>query len=400
MLAACSAVMFVGAGIGLYTFPVFLLPLERHFATSRTLLTLVGSFLFLASGLSAPAVGVAVHRWGPRWVIAVGGVLCGIGYGALGSATELWHLFVLGLPVAVGIAATTQIPNQTLISQYFDSRRGSAMGVLMMAGAIGGIVWAPAALALIGGLGWQWTYRVLGLAMAGVVVPAAVLVLRPAPQSTASADGGGDAESGTVGQVVGTPAFWDLFAMMMLSFSGLAIVTTQILGIVAASALGEAVGEARAMELGAGAISAFLVASIPGAAVAGWLADRWRKNVLMALVFLLFVVASALLLGLTSIAWLGAFAACYGFALGGLMVVFSVLLAERFGVALFSRLMGIQSIALTLGMAGGPLLGARIFDATGSYRGAFVLMIGLFGAAALLALGVGAETEVKGQKST
>ena len=99
-------VIFVGAGIGLYTFPVFLLPLERYFATSRTMLTLVGSFLFLASGLSAPAVGVAVHRWGPRRVIAIGGVLCAIGYVALGSATELWHLFALGLPVAVGIAAT------------------------------------------------------------------------------------------------------------------------------------------------------------------------------------------------------------------------------------------------------------------------------------------------------
>ena len=68
------------------------------------------------------------------------------------------------------------------------------MGVLMMAGAVGGIVWAPAALALIGGLGWQWAYRVLGLTMAGVVVPAAVLVLRPAPPSTASAGGGGDAD--------------------------------------------------------------------------------------------------------------------------------------------------------------------------------------------------------------
>ena len=231
------------------------------------------------------------------------------------------------------------------------------MGVLMMAGAIGGIVWAPAALALIGGVGWQWTYRVLGLAMAGVVVPAAVLVLRPAPRSTESADGGGDAESGTVAQVVRTPAFWGLFAMMMLSFSGLAIVTTQILGIVAASTLGEAVGEARAMELGAGAISAFLVASIPGAAVAGWLADRWRKNVVMALVLLLFGVASALLLGLASVAWLGAFAACYGFALGGVMVVFSVLLAGRFGVALFSRLIGIQSIASHPGDGGRPTVG-------------------------------------------
>ena len=77
------------------------------------------------------------------------------------------------------------------------------------------------------------------------------------------------------------------------------------------------------------------------------------------------------------------------------MVVFSVLLAEHFGVALFSRLMGVQSIALTLGMVGGPLLGARIFDPTGSYRGAFVLMIALVGAAALLALWVGAETETK-----
>ena len=66
MLAACFALNMFGRGLG-DTYAVFLLPLEREFGWTRSQLTGVYSVYLLANGFTAPLVGLAFDRLGPRW---------------------------------------------------------------------------------------------------------------------------------------------------------------------------------------------------------------------------------------------------------------------------------------------------------------------------------------------
>jgi len=76
------------------------------------------------------------------------------------------------------------------------------------------------------------------------------------------------------------------------------------------------------------------------------------------------------------------FVVTYGLALGGIAVLFPLLLGEHFGLLAFGKILGLITIAATLGGAAGPVLTGHIYDVIGTYRLAFALHVGAHVAAA------------------
>jgi MFS family permease len=93
-------------------------------------------------------------------------------------------------------------------------------------------------------------------------------------------------------------------------------------------------------------------------------------------------LSTVLLLRIQSGGMLPLFVLTYGFALGGIAVLFPLLVGECFGLFAFGKILGLVMIAATLGAAVGPVLTGRVYDVTGSYRFAFMLHVAVFFAAA------------------
>jgi len=71
----------------------------------------------------------------------------------------------------------------------------------------------------------------------------------------------------------------------------------------------------------------------------------------------------------------------FGFAYGGVMPLYAVVVREYFGAKIMGSTFGAVSAAATLGMAIGPWAGGWLYDAVGSYSWMFI---------ASSAIGVGA----------
>ena len=71
------------------------------------------------------------------------------------------------------------------------------------------------------------------------------------------------------------------------------------------------------------------------------------------------------------------FALIYGIAHGGFFAVASPSVADYFGTRSHGTIFGVVLFFGTLGGTAGPLLAGRIFDLTGSYDIAFLLLSGL-----------------------
>jgi MFS family permease len=69
-------------------------------------------------------------------------------------------------------------------------------------------------------------------------------------------------------------------------------------------------------------------------------------------------------------------AVIFGFAYGGVMPLYAILVREYFGARIIGTIFGAVAFASTLGMALGPWAGGWLYDAFGSY---FWLFIGSFG---------------------
>jgi MFS family permease len=365
-------------------------PLQEHFGWSRAAIATGSAIAAVVSGMVSPLVGAWNDKYGSRTVMTVGALVMGSAFTLLSAMTSLWHLYALNGLAAVGITCCAWIPIQTLIANWFTKKRGLAMGIALTGIGFGGLVMAPLTGALIARLGWRLAFAGLGaLILMSAPVVLAIVRSRPADMGLLP-DGAVAAAPGTrgasdaaalgagvdLGQAVRTGAFWILAATHFLwtfaSFSILGHLVAHLrdvgfAGSVAAGALGLTVG-----------------ASVAGRVVIGYYADSANKRAVMSTALAFSGLSVALLLSIQSAGALPLFVVAYGLGLGGIVVLFPLLVGECFGLLAFGKILGLIMIAATMGGAAGPVLTGRIYDVTGSYRLAFALHVGVFIAAALV----------------
>ncbi len=125
--------------------------------------------VFLSLGL-AIQVGPLFDRYGPRGLLLVGS----LGYVAslvlLAQCTKYWHfMIVFGIVMGAcsALLTTTAI---SVISHWFQLRRGFASGIAIMGTSVGGVVFPLILKNLLYNLGWMWTMRALALVVAVLMV--------------------------------------------------------------------------------------------------------------------------------------------------------------------------------------------------------------------------------------
>src|SRR5919198_1996999 len=105
VLAATTFVLLTAGGVRA-AIGVFIKPLEAEFGWSRTALSFAVAISIALYGLTGPVVGRLADRWGPRWVLAIGVALVGLGTMLGAGVTRFWHFFVaVGLIAAIGPSA-------------------------------------------------------------------------------------------------------------------------------------------------------------------------------------------------------------------------------------------------------------------------------------------------------
>jgi cyanate permease len=139
------------------------------------------------------------------------------------------------------------------------------------------------------------------------------------------------------------------------------------------------------------AIAVLAFSGIIGKLVIGYLSDHLNKCLLLALVMLLFALSLLLLLFANGASLVMAASVIIGFSASSSLPLWHALTASLFGVANFSRVIGLtQLLVFPMVMAGPPLAG-YIYDRTGSYDTALLIFAGLLLVALLLIAGVRAK---------
>jgi MFS family permease len=391
IVGASFLILLVTVGVGLYAPPVFLVPLQDHFGWSRAAIAVGASIAAITVGTVSPFVGVLIDRYGARKVMAGGALLMGCAFASMGLIRSLWHLYLLNIIGAAGISCVAWLPNQTLISNWFDRRRGLAMGITSAGIGFGGFTMASLAGILVTQFGWRIAFTSLGGLVLLLVLTAVLVVVRTRPEDLgllpdgdsptsqrSLAAGPGEppeARGLSLSEAIRTSAFWILsLGQIFWAFGSMSII-----GHLAAF-LSDAGFETR---VAAGALGVTILVSVVGRVSFGFFSDRYQKRLIMSAALILHALAVACLFVEHSIAPLAAFIILFGMGLGGGSVVIPLLVGEYFGLRAFGTILGLVTISGTLGAAVGPVLTGRIFDVMGSYDLAFILHIVSFCAAAV-----------------
>ena len=144
-----------GRGLG-DTYAVFLLPLEREFGWARSQLTGVYSVYLLVNGFTAPLVGLAFDRLGPRWVFGAGVACLGAAFFLAGGIVSLWQFYVLiGALVGIAVSLNGMVPGSALLARWYRARLSTAIGIAFSAVGVGTLVFVPLAQYLVSEYHWR-----------------------------------------------------------------------------------------------------------------------------------------------------------------------------------------------------------------------------------------------------
>jgi MFS family permease len=118
------------------------------------------------------------------------------------------------------------------------------------------------------------------------------------------------------------------------------------------------------------------LASLSGRIVCGLMADRIGAKRMLLIGLTLQAVAVSLYVFTRDLAGFYAVALMFGFAYGGAMPLYAIIVREYFGARIMGTVFGAVGAVATLGMALGPWAGGWLYDSQGSY---FWLYMGSFG---------------------
>jgi MFS family permease len=330
---------------------------------------LFGFVIFFLFVLSLPAGRVA-DRIGPRPVMAVGATSLGVGLGLTSMIDNLWLGYATyGFGVGIGVACC-YVPMTAQVSGWFDRHRATALGVASAGIGLGTLVGPPTTSWLIDAHGWRWTFRLLGVVGAVVLIVAAALAER--------APGAATAGTRSLSETFAAPGFRRFY------LSGLLMGLSLFVPFVFLVPYAEDQGIAN--ETAATLVSLLGLGSLSGRLVLGVVAGRLGLTRLyrlcyatMGLSFVLWLVAGS------RFAVLAAFALVLGMSYGGYVALSPAVCAHLFGLAGLGGVLGALYTSSGIGGLVGPPLAGGLIDATGSYTTAIVVAL-VLALAAVVAL--------------
>jgi MFS family permease len=372
--ATAFLALFSIVGFALYGLPFFYDFMVQEFGWTRTQVTSGNAYSKLLIGpLFGFIAGWIVDRFGPRRLMLAGILMAGGALVGLSAISTLGMFYFFYLFNALGYVCGGPLPNQVLLSRWFDKSRGKAMGFAYLGIGIGGAIVPLLAHWLTGELGWQGALRALGILMIAIAFPVAFFVKEAPgePQSRRQA-----VVHVPVGDIFKRGSFYLLAIGSMCSIAAVGG-TMQNLKLFLSLDQKYAQGEI------AKVLSLVLVGSIAGRLLMGWMADHFPKKYVMLLIYSIVACAIPLLFYASSPAVLYLFAITFGIGLGGDYMIIPLMAAELFGIRVLGRLMGVILTADGVAEALAPMLVASVRDSTRSYAGGFTILLVLAAIGAL-----------------
>src|SRR5579863_3038859 len=175
--ATSFVVLFCIVGIALWGLPFYYDFMVKQYGWTRAQVTSGNALSKLVVG---PAFGFLagwiIDRFGPRRLMMIGIVMAGGALVGLGWISSLGMFYFFYLFNALGYVCGGPLPNQVLLTQWFDRSRGKAMGFAYLGIGIGGATVPWISHTLVQHYGWQTALRILGILIVVVSFPLALLV--------------------------------------------------------------------------------------------------------------------------------------------------------------------------------------------------------------------------------
>ncbi|WP_184380926.1 MFS transporter [Rhizobium sp. BK619] len=351
------------ACVGNWSVVVLLPTLQVEFDTVRGGASLPYTCTMLGFAFGGVLMGRLADRVGIVVPVLVGALLLCIGYITAALTGNIWQFAACSLIIGFGSAAGFS-PLISDLSHWFNKHRGLAVAFAASGSYLSGAVWPLVIEHFLTSQGWRATHVGIGIFVPLVMVPIGLLLRRRLQTVTyAKAEALTEAARNQLGlsanalqAVLVVAGFACCMAMSMPQ--------VHIVAYCGDLGYGVAIGtQIIALMLGLGVVSRL---------ASGAVADRIGAGPMLILGSSMQAAALLLYLFFNSQSSLYVISGLFGLFQGGIVPMYAVIIRKYLPPREAGIRISLVLMATVLGMACGGLAAGYIFDATGSYRLAFL----------------------------
>ena len=381
LIAGLSHNLVVGCVMG--SFSVMIASVSSRLAITPGEALIAGPLVMLGAAVSAPIVGDLAARHSLRKLMFAGALLAMAGFALAAfvpGKIAYYGAYLLLMGPAMAVAGS--IGPATLVTRWFDSHRGLALGLVHL-----NLIVAVMPLLcnwLLGAYGPIAVYAMMAVLIGAILVPVTLAVRDyppgAEPQQASSPSGRAPGEM-SLGEIARQPVFWMIATAASAIIAGIMVLTFTMVPL--AESFGYSRGQGTLLQ------TVMSISGMAGSILFGWVADKLGGIKGLALLAAAFAVLLGLLLTGLPFAALMVVVGLLGVHGGGMVPNVSRALATCLGASSFSRAFGLSTLlsvpftALGIGAMGLSL--AR----TGSYNTAIGIVAGFILLAAPLAFAAG-----------
>ena len=213
-----------------YGWTLFVGPIGAKYHWTKAAIQVTFTIFVLFETWLVPAEGYLVDRFGPRWMIVIGGALCGVAWTMNSFAASLGMFYFAAVIGGIGAGAVygTCIGNAV---KWFPGRRGLAAGLTAAGFGAGSAATIIPIANMIKSSGYEQTFLTFGLFQGIVVVVFGFLILAPGAAFMAGAPKiapGASRYQARPLEMLKTPVFWVMYLMFVMMAAGGLMATAQL----------------------------------------------------------------------------------------------------------------------------------------------------------------------------
>ena len=371
VLSGLFLVYMASNGVTLHTLPLLYPELIETFGWRASEVTLPATVFFIVGALTSPPAGWLLDRYSSRLIIALGGLLLCIGLVAYGMTQTLWQLVAVYALLGLALSLCGLVSNMVMLTSWFNSGRGRATGILLMASSLGGALFPFVVGTGLEQSGWRTTVMFAGIGVGIAILGSAWLLLRDGRLTSQAAPAPSPSPRG-VGSLNA--------ALKERRFYAIIFITGSLWFIIIALTQHQSIHLARdiglAKTLLPAVFSLFFGSSVIGKLGFGLLSDRFDLHKVMAISILLLALALLLLAQLSALdrVLLYLYAVMAGIGFSGTFTCIQLLVASHYTGTHYGRILAIVVLIDTLCGALGTRVVALLRESQGNYQMALTIM--------------------------
>lgn len=153
-------------------------PVTKELGIERSQFSLYFTIVTLVGLVVSPIAGKILKKVNIRLFMTVCTLLGALSFIGFAYANNIYVIYALSVLQGISLIAGSIVPSSVLITNWFNEKRGLALGIALSGSGLGGIILSPIVNSLISNYGWRTTYLIIGIIIIVTIMPLTAFVVR------------------------------------------------------------------------------------------------------------------------------------------------------------------------------------------------------------------------------